>query len=129
MTDPISDMLTRIRNAYLARQQEVSLPHSQLKETLATKLASLRYLGSVTTQTKSKTKTLHIQLQYKNKLPVITNLKRISKPGRRVYKKHSQISSTLSGHGATLISTNQGILTDKEARQKGLGGEIICQVW
>ena len=129
MTDPIADMLTRIRNALLAKKTDVQVPYSIVKHNLGKKLEQMGYIGSLQTQGEGKNKTLNITLLYKNKLPAITNIKRISKPGRRIYTRNHKIPRTLSGYGATIISTSQGILTDLEAKKAGIGGEIICQIW
>lgn len=127
MTDPLADMLTRIRNAYLANKPQVSIPHSKIKLELAHKLNQLDYVGDIDHSKDSNSIT--IDLKYKNKQPAITTIHRVSKPGRRVYVRTDKIKPTLSGHGATILTTNIGILTDQEARQKRVGGEIICQVW
>ena len=129
MTDPIADMLTRIRNGYLAGHQQVLVPHSNLKLKLAEKLQQLGYLNAVELSSEKLAQQITLTLKYQDKLPVISSIKRISKPGRRVYTKSHGIKPVLSGFGATIITTSQGIFTDKEAKQKGLGGEIICQVW
>lgn len=129
MTDPIADMLTQIRNAYLAKHQQVSLPLSNLKHQLALKLQTLGYIESVSINSDAQPKELVMGLKYQNKIPIVTTIKRVSKPGRRVYSKSNQIKSILSGYGTTILSTSSGILTDKEAKAKGLGGEVICQIW
>lgn len=129
MTDPIADMLTRIRNGYLAHHQQVVVPHSNLKFQLAQKLQQLGYLQSVDLDDHSSTKQLALTLKYQDKLPVVTSIKRVSKPGRRVYTKSHNLKPVLAGLGATIVTTSGGIFTDKEAKQKGLGGEIICQIW
>lgn len=132
MTDPIADLLTRIRNAYLAGHSQVEVPHSNLKRQLVEKLQSLGYFSSVTIKQADKNtsaKTLVIKLKYQNKLPTISSIKRISKPGRRVYLRSNKITSSMAGFDTTLVSTSQGIMTGKEARKTGIGGEIICHVW
>jgi len=129
MTDPIADMLTRIRNAYMAKKGQVDVPYSGLKFHLANKIKELGYVESVEQTEKDGHKQITMSLKYKNSLPILTGLKRISKPGRRVYTRSNHITRTLSGYGASIISTSKGVLTDTEARKQGIGGEIICQIW
>lgn len=125
MTDPIADMLTRIRNGYRAGKRDVSMPVSKIKRTIAEKLVSLSYLESF----KIEDNQLILTLAYVGKTPSITQLKRISTPGRRVYVSAKNLPRILSGYGSSIISTSKGVMTDKEARQTQLGGEILCQVW
>lgn len=129
MTDPIADMLTIIRNGYSASKEEVRLPFSKLKMTLAKKLESLGYVEEVSQGEQDKKKVITVGLRYKKGKPEVQGIKRISKPGLRVYKNKSEISYVYGGLGAAIVSTNKGLLTDREARKKGLGGEIICEVW
>lgn len=129
MTDPIADMLTRIRNGYMARLKQVEIPYSKMKESLAAKFEQLNYVAKVDVVGEGKQKKIVVKLKYKNKISVITGLKRISTPGRRNYVSAKDIKPTLSGYGVSILTTNKGILSDKEARQAGVGGEIVCQVW
>lgn len=129
ITDPIGDMLTRIKNGLMAKKKQVVIPHSKLKEAIARKLEENNYVAKVEVEEKKPQSDLIVELKYVDKLPAITGMKRVSKPGRRLYAKTSQIPSTLGGYGMTVISTSKGILTDKEARKKSVGGELICQVW
>lgn len=129
MTDPIADLLTRIRNAYLAKKETVEVPHSRTKEATVKILKEEGYIASVEIIKQSPQSKMVLTLAYKGKEPVLEGIKRISKPGRKVYMKAKKIPYTLGGFGTTVISTNQGIMTDKQARKKNLGGEIICQVW
>ncbi len=129
MTDPIADLLTRIRNALMTGKTVVTAPHSLQKQQLIEKLISLGYLDSFTVDQKSTHPLLHITLKYHQSHPVITNLKRISKPGRRIYVRADKIPIILSGFGSTILSTNQGLLTNKEAKKQGIGGELLCQIW
>lgn len=129
MTDPIADLLTRIRNAYLAKKAQVELPYSKTKHALSKILKSAGYLEEVATGGKSPHKTLILTLHYIKNLPSITRIDRLSKPGRRLYVRVSGIKSVLSGKGLSIISTSQGLMTDKAARQNNLGGELICKVW
>lgn len=130
MTDPISDMLTRIRNAQAARHSEVVLPFSKLKQNLANILRQERFLKNVDQSQEAGRKSLVLTLQYQaNGAPAIKNIRRVSRPGRRVYRKKDELPSVLSGYGLALISTPAGLMTNKEARKRGLGGEIICEVY
>lgn len=129
LSDPIADMLTRIRNAYRASKIEVTFPHSNLAEAVAKLLQKEGFLGEVKVAEKNKRKTIACYLLYENKKPPIEHIKRISKPGCRVYKKASEIKPTLGGYGISIVSTSEGVMTGKEAKKKNLGGEIICEVW
>ncbi len=130
MTDPIADMLTVIRNGYLASKFEVSVPYSKLKKTLADKLATLGYLKKVEeTQAEGERKLIKISLGYQQGKPEVEGIKRISKPGLRIYRGKKEMVNVYGGLGHAIISTNVGLLTDKEARKKQVGGEIICEVW
>jgi small subunit ribosomal protein S8 len=131
MTDPIADMLTRIKNGYLAKHREVILPYSRLKESLAKILVKHGYLKDLKVEAnKEKTKkTIILGLKYKARKPVMEKAKRISKPGLRVYANTSQLKRMIPGLGIMIISTNQGLLTLGEAKKANQGGEIICQVW
>lgn len=130
MTDPISDMLTRIRNAQAARHEQVVMPFSKLKQSVANILRQERYLKKVGESQEAGRKSLVLTLEYQdNGTPAIKNIRRVSRPGRRVYRKKDELPSVLSGYGVALISTPEGLMTNKEARQRGLGGEIICEVY
>jgi len=128
MTDPISDMLTRIRNALLVHKPEVVVPHSQLKARLADLLVREGYLQSVEV-VEDPNKSLRLQLRYEDGQAAIRNLKRISKPGRRVYVKSGDLPKVLSGLGLAVISTSTGLMTNREAKEKHLGGEVICEIY
>ena len=126
MTDPIADMLTRIRNANQMRNKEVSLPTSKMKVEIAKILDSEGFIEKYTV----KDNTLTLTLKYaNNKERVITGLKRISKPGLRVYAKAEDIPHVLNGLGIAIISTPKGVMTDKNARKNNVGGEVIAYVW
>ena len=126
MTDPIADMLTRIRNANQMHNKEVSMPTSKMKVEIAKILDSEGFIESYTV----KDNTLTLTLKYgQKKERVITGLKRISKPGLRVYAKAEELPTVLNGLGIAIISTSKGIMTDKEARKLALGGEVIAYVW
>jgi small subunit ribosomal protein S8 len=131
MNDPISDMLTRIRNAYLSKHTKITAPYSGINLKIAEKLKQLGFLQEVSVDDSGKFKLITIELKYHQHQPVVTSIRRISTPGRRIYKSHHQLTKTrvLSGYGAIIISTSSGIMTDKEARTAKIGGEIICQVW
>ena len=130
MTDPVADMLTRIRNANQALKETVSMPSSKLKEEVARILAAEGYIvGYEVTATGSK-KTLEVGLKYAaDRRRVISGLRRISRPGLRVYAGAAKLPRTQGGLGVTIISTSQGLLSDSDARRRKLGGEILCEVW
>jgi small subunit ribosomal protein S8 len=129
MTDPIADMLTRIKNAYLARKVTVMVPSSKVKESLAAVLIADGYIEKVEKQDKKPQAELILTLRYVGKRPSMTDVKRISKPGRRLYTTAVQLPRTLGGYGSTIVSTSQGLMNDKQARAKNLGGELICKIW
>ncbi len=125
MTDPIADMLTRIRNAAAAKKREVALPNSKIKFTIAKILEKEGYLEDV----KNDGKELSFTIRFVNGLAAVTDIKRISKPGRRVYRKHDELPMVLSGRGIAIISTSQGLMTNVEAKMRSLGGEIVCEIY
>jgi small subunit ribosomal protein S8 len=128
LTDPISDMLTRIRNAQAVRRMEVILPFSKLKFSLGKILEREGFLLKTEEITEANHKALRLVLKYNRRDPAIRMIKRISKPGRRVYAKNDQLPQVLSGLGMAIISTSNGLMTSKEARARKLGGEILCEV-
>jgi small subunit ribosomal protein S8 len=132
MTDPIADMLTRIRNANLAMHDDVSMPSSKLKEALAAVLHREGYIDSfeVTDPAGRPGKTLTIEMKYSpERQRVISGLRRVSKPGLRVYSKADGVPRVLGGLGVAVLSTSQGLMTDREARKRRVGGEVLCYVW
>lgn len=130
MTDPISDLLTRIRNASSARHDTVSVPASKVKEAIVKLLKEAGYIVSYVIEEKKPQNEIKIFLKYDAKRKsVIHELKRVSKPGRRIYRGSKEIRPHLSGLGLRIISTPKGIVTDTEARKSNLGGEILCEVW
>ncbi len=130
VTDTIADMLTRIRNANSMRYQEVSIPASNLKIRLAKILKDEDFIEDYKDVDENVEGTILITLKYgKNKERVITGLKRISKPGLRVYAKSEEVPKVLNGLGIAIISTSHGVMTDKEARKQNLGGEVLCYIW
>ena len=129
MTDPIADMLTRIRNALQQKHETVSMPSSKEKKAIAEILKSEGYINDYKIEGDVK-KVLTIDLKYgKNGERVISGLRRISKPGLRVYAQVENLPRVLNGLGTAIISTNHGVITDKEARKLGVGGEVLCYVW
>lgn len=130
MSDPIADMLTRIRNANLVRHESVELPASTVKKQIAEILKREGFIRDAEYVEDNKQGLIRIFLKYgPNNERVITGLKRISKPGLRVYTKSTEVPRVLGGLGIAIISTSQGIVTDKEARQGKTGGEVLCYVW
>jgi small subunit ribosomal protein S8 len=132
MTDPIADMLTRIRNANIAMHDEVSMPSSKLQVALAEVLQSEGYITSFESaeSTTGPGSTLTINMKYSpERQRVINGLKRVSKPGLRVYSKTDQIPRVLGGLGVAVLSTSKGLLTDRAARKAKIGGEVLCYVW
>lgn len=130
LTDPIADMLTRIRNAVKARHESVEMPSSKMKVEIAKILKREGYIEDYEVIAANPQDILRIQLRYTpDKRGVIHGLRRISKPGLRVYVKKDEIPKVLGGLGIAIISTPKGLMTDKEARKAGLGGEVICYVW
>lgn len=130
MTDPIADMLTRIRNANMALHPKASMPASKLKEEVAKILATEGFIDGYAVEDAPVGKTLTITLRYgSDRARVIDGIKRISKPGRRVYKGATEIARVNGGIGVAILSTSHGLLTDREARRRSIGGEILCEVW
>lgn len=128
MTDPISDMLSRIRNAFSINKKEVFIPHSKMKYSLAKILEKERYVSKVESVTRAKFPEIRIELGYKDDKSTITTIKRVSKPGLRIYKGADELPHVLSGIGMAIISTPNGLMTNKEARARRLGGEVICEI-
>ena len=130
ITDPISDMLTRIRNGNTANKVEVSMPSSKVLVEVARVITEEGYLEGYTVEDTTPQKTLHITLKYGPKRSkVIRGIKRISKPGRRIYTKAEDLPRVIGGLGIAVISTSKGMMCDRDARKRGVGGEVICYVW
>lgn len=132
MTDPIADMLTRVRNANIAKHDDVSMPSSKLKEALAELLKTEGYIADFKTAERPDKpgKILSIDMKYSpDRERTITGIKRVSKPGLRVYRKSDEIPRVLGGLGVAVLSTSQGLMTDREARRRNVGGEVLCYVW
>ena len=129
VTDPISDFLTRIRNAAKAKKPRVDIPSSFMKKNLAEILKKQNFIEDFTVVEDNKQNIIRIQLKYRNGLSAISGLRRISTPGLRVYKNSSDIPRVLNGLGIAVVSTSKGLLTDKEARKSSVGGEVVCYIW
>jgi small subunit ribosomal protein S8 len=129
MTDPIADMLTRIRNAILARHTLVAIPASKMKLNIARILKEEGYIKDFDIKKDTPQGTIRISLKYVDKRPVLTQLRRISRPGLRVYTKHDAIPRVRGGLGTAILSTPQGLMTGRRAYQLGLGGEVVCYIW
>ena len=130
MTDPVADFLTRLRNANSAYHETVSLPYSKLKANIAEILKSEGYVAAIKVEDAEVGKTLTIDLKYgPNRERSLAGIKRVSKPGLRVYAKSTALPKVLGGLGVAIISTSSGLLTDKQANKKGVGGEVLAYVW
>jgi small subunit ribosomal protein S8 len=129
MTDPLSDMLTRIRNGLGAGLREVSIPASKLKIRIAEIMRDEGYLEGLEVEADSKQGLLKVRLKYDNDESVVTGMKRVSRPGRRVYVGSDEIPRVLNGMGIAILSTSSGIMTDAQAREAHVGGELLCTVW
>jgi small subunit ribosomal protein S8 len=128
MNDPIADMLTRIRNAQAARKVSVDMPASKIKEAIANVLVAEGYVDSISTREDGPKKTLTINLRYYRNQPVIERIDRVSRPGLRIYKGSGDLPKVQGGLGVAIVSTSNGVMTDREARAAGHGGEILCYV-
>jgi small subunit ribosomal protein S8 len=130
MTDPVADFLTRLRNANSAYHETVSLPYSKLKAAIAEILKSEGYIATIKVEDAEVGKTLTIDLKYgPNRERSIAGIKRVSKPGLRVYAKSTELPRVLGGLGIAILSTSSGLLTDRQAAKKGVGGEVLAYVW
>jgi small subunit ribosomal protein S8 len=130
LTDPIADMLTRIRNANKALQETATMPNSRLKEDIARLLKEEGYIRDYRVEQGEAFDTLVVELKYgRSRERVITNLKRISKPGRRIYARKDRMPRVLGGMGTAILSTSSGVMTSRTAQERGIGGEVICFVW
>lgn len=129
MQDPIADMTTRIRNAEMVGRDKVSMPASKVKLAIARVLKDEGYIANYNIEGEEKKPTLVVFLKYHNNKPVIEHIKRVSRPGLRVYKNCSELPNILGGMGISIVSTSKGVMSDKHARKQGLGGEVLCEVW
>ena len=127
--DPIADMLTSIRNAQAVLKETVKIPFSKFKFELAKVLKRSGFVKKVEKKGRGIKRVIEIELKYEDKLPVISGLKKISKPGQRIYAGSKEIKPVRSGYGISIISTSKGLMTDKEVRKQNIGGEVICKVW
>ena len=129
VTDPIADMIVRLKNAQMAGRPSVLVPYSQFKQSIAEVLKTSGYIKSVNKKGKKVKKFLELELIYNGLKPRISHVRRVSKPSRRVYHDHRQITSVRQGHGSAVYSTPKGILTDKQAREAKVGGEILFNIY
>ncbi len=130
LTDPIADMLTRVRNASRARHDYVDVPASQLKRAIAQILKEQGFIRDFERVRESKYPTLRLYLRYTGKRePVITGLRRVSKPGQRIYRKAADMPRVVGGMGIAIVSTPKGVMTERQARRNNVGGEVLCYVW
>lgn len=129
MNDPISDCLIRIKNGYMARKGKVEMPYSKMKQAVLSVLNKHGYVGKIEIAGVGVKKSLIIDLLYQNKIPKLTDLEIVSKPGRRVYVPFRKLPKVLSGLGITIVSTPEGLLAGNTAHKKKIGGELICKVW
>ena len=130
MTDPISDMLTRIRNAVRSRHPRVDIPHSRMKLAIASILKNEGYVAGVATIEKDGFKAIRVTLRYDDEgTPVLSGIQMVSRPGRRIYTASGRIPPVMGGLGLSILSTPRGVLSGPDARKAGVGGEIVCNVW
>lgn len=129
VTDPIADFLTRVRNASSAKKHSVDIPSSKMKESLAEILKKQNFIDDYSVVEDNKQNVLRIKLKYTKGTAAISGLKRISTPGLRVYKPSDELPRVLNGLGVAVISTNKGLMTDKEAKKESVGGEVVCYIW
>ena len=128
MTDPIADLLTRIRNGQKAGKPQISIPSSKIKKAILEVLKDEGYVGEYRSEKEGGKESLVLELRYHEGQPVIESLKRVSKPGRRIYRSKDELPQVFGGLGVAIVSTSQGLMSDREARAKGQGGEVICVV-
>jgi small subunit ribosomal protein S8 len=128
MTDPVSDMLTRIRNAQLSERKEVAMPSSKLKISIVNVLKEEGYIEDYEVLDNASKPSLNIKLKYFNGSAVIESIKRVSRPGLRIYKSHDQLPRIMNGLGIAILSTSKGVMTERRAKASGVGGEILCIV-
>lgn len=129
MQDRLSDMITRIRNGYMAGKSQVVMPHTKLLESVARVMAAERYLGGVEVKEGKPSQLLVLTLLYSNTRPAVNKLKMISKPGVRIYQKTKSLKPVLSGLGIKILSTSEGVMTSRQAKSKQLGGEVLIELW
>ncbi len=127
--DTIADMLTLIRNAQAVLKETVAIPYSEIKFEIAKILKKENFIEGIEKKGRKTKKSIEIKLKYDDKKPAISSLRRVSRPGQRIYTTAGKIKKVRDGYGITIISTSKGLMTNKEARKKNLGGEIICEIW
>jgi len=129
MENSINDLIIRIKNGYLAQKEQVVSPYSKFKEAVLKKLAELKFIKDYQVEKEGSFKKLIINLSYQNKVPALTDVQIFSKPGRRYYVSYKDLKPVMSGYGYSILSTPKGIVTNKEARLKKLGGELLFNIW
>lgn len=129
MTDPVTDMLNRIKNAQAARKEQIVVPFSNFKYEIAKILEKEKFLSKVEKKGRKANKFLEIDLKYENKTPVVSGMRKVSKPGQRIYVPAHMIKPLRGGYGISIISTSKGLMTGRDAKRQKIGGEIICEVW
>jgi len=129
MTDPVTDMLNRIKNAQASQKEQVAVPFSNFKYEIAKLLESEKLVGKVEKKGRKAKKVIEIALKYENKTPAISGMKKVSRPGQRIYSPAQNIKPIKGGYGISIVSTSKGLMTGKEAKRQKLGGEILCEVW
>lgn len=129
VNDPVGDMLTQIRNAAMARRKSLELPYSRMKMSVAQILHNEGYIGAISKVGEGIHAQLRIEVKYVDKLPAVTGMKRVSKPGLRWYVNKHMIPTVVGGMGIAILSTPQGVMTGQEAKKRGIGGELLCTVW
>jgi len=127
--DSIADLLNRIRNAQAVLKEQADIPFSNLKYEIVKIMEKQGFIGKAEKKGKKNKRIIEVTLKYSDKIPVISGLKRISRPGQRIYRSFKELRPIKSGYGTAVISTSKGLMTDKEARQQKLGGEVICEIW
>lgn len=129
MNDPIADLIIRIKNALMARHETVKVPHSKLKEKIGQILVENKYVEAMDIEKVAPQSQLVFKLKYVGRTPAITDVRRVSTPGRRMYAPANKIPKALGGYGITVVSTSKGVMTDADARKQNVGGEVLCQIW
>ncbi len=129
MTDPVADMLNTIKNAQAVNHPTVEVVFSNLKYEIAKLLERQGFISGIEKKGRKNRKTMEITLKYEDKIPAISGLKKVSKPGQRIYVNSTRIKRVKDGHGMAIISTSKGLMTDREARKQKRGGEILCEIW
>ncbi|MDD3399582.1 MAG: 30S ribosomal protein S8 [Candidatus Pacebacteria bacterium] len=129
MTDPVTDMLNRIKNAQASQKEGVVIPFSNFKYEIAKLLENEKLVGKIEKKGRKAKKVIEIALKYENKIPAISGMRKVSRPGQRIYSPAQNIKPVKGGYGISIVSTSRGLMTGKEAKRQRLGGEILCEVW